>query len=510
MVAISSTCLNTIVDALLALLEELIKDYKDIQTQPAHIIVSEQHILRVLADCFSFNWLQLNRQVDKSPANAEEIFRDDYEAATQPSQKEGKWIVDAKVLSRAPLPLHDALSSRLLESIKCFLMPFHEQFVLPTASILHIGKYNLRHELQTSLSDKGLIMSDLSPKQSKSSASGSPLDDIEVQCRRIIEFLSASNWTMIFEHLKASLRLLQITYPVQKTGTHHASSVEDERRAQATLRIVEYLWVDFDKVGLVLAEFCACFFHLQKTFQNTLIIVLPALIVSCVERHPEEFVHHHTSHSSAPSGVDRLFDIANGLVESGRSKALLFPFQISLLLLIPDVFELATSMPSANRYAENGTFPKAGSPIFKKIAFLDSIRKALRNRLPAAAFSLLLMLRTARHFRLESSDSAFLSYATEVEDDLTEAIFKNVASSKDPVLFDDTLLTTMFVSLAYSDIESCSTRIAPRCLAPNAPIQFRLAFVSACLFLAKQPENRIFTPLFTNASIILKKHLKVR
>lgn len=514
LVAISSTCLNSIVDSLLSLLEELLKEYKDIQTQPPHITISELHILRVLADCFSYHWLELNRP-EGSPAGGDRA--DDsrsspqrgHASTTQFAENSG-WFINAKALAISPHPLDEPLASRVLETIKCFLLPFHDQFILPTASILHVGKYSLRHELRTSL-DEGLGSRNEPLRMTRDSTpgSGSELDEAEVQCRRIVEFVSASNWVMVLEHLRASLRLLQITYPPQSTGAHRNPSIEDERKAQATLRIVEYLWVDIDKLGFVLAEFCACFFHLQKTFQNTLTIVLPALIVTWVERHPEEFVHHHTSHSSATSGADRLFDIASGLVDSGRSKAIVYPLQMSLLLLIPDVFELATSMPTANRYTENGTFPKAGSPIFKKIAFLDSVRKALRNRMPAAAFSLLLMLRTARHFRLESSDSAFLSYATEVEDDLTEAIFKNAASSKDLVLFDDMLLTTMFVSLAYSDIETCSTRITPRCLAPNAPIQFRLAFVSACLFLARQPERHIFSSLFMNASIIIKKHLKL-
>ena len=119
------------------------------------------------------------------------------------------------------------------------------------------------------------------------------------------------------------------------------------------------------------------------------------------------------------------------------------------------------------------------------------------------------MLRTARHFYLESSDSAFLSYAQEILDDVTEAVFRKGASAKEAPVFDDDLLTAAFVALAYINLKLSSTRIAQLCLATNAPKEYKLAFVSACSFLARQPERSTFTSLFEVVSTILRQHLKV-
>lgn len=406
-----------------------------------------------------------------------------------------------------PKPLDDVLAGRILEAVKIFLAPYPEQYTLPASTILEYSNY--RH---TQSSPSRLDSSDLEnnyyEKVPGLYSTDGTLQDIEAHARTIVEFLSASNWDLFFEHLKTSFRLLQVVFPLQGNGTQAAPVLDDDRNALATLRIVAFIWVDKRKLSLVLSELCSCFFHLRKTFQSTLGLALPILILRWVEQNPEEFVLMHNSHSKI-DGVDRLFDIANGMVDSNRWKAVLYPFQIFLLFLIPDVFEVATSMPSTGRYLENGSLPKASSGIFKKVSFLESLRKALRNRNPAAAYCLISLLRIARHFSLEGNDSALLSYALDVQEEVRDALFRKNIVGSEGAIFDNGLMTAAFVSLTHLDFESCNEHIAPQCLSSNAPNDFKLAFVSACSNLAKLPDAHLYSELFEKTTVLIRDHLKV-
>ena len=500
------------------LLEELTSQYKDLDTHPPHVVNSELYIIHILADCFSAHWDAVNRVPNYQTKNADQRSiprgalsvpqgnsgRVDNNSGTDEEEAAQEPVPKRLVL---PKPLDDVLAGRILEAVKIFLAPYPEQYTLPASTILEYSNY--RHT-QNSL---GRLESSDPENNSYEKVPGlystdGTLQDIEAHARTIVEFLSASNWDLFFEHLKTSFRLLQVVFPLQGNGTQAAPVLDDDRNALATLRIVAFIWVDKRKLSLVLSELCSCFFHLRKTFQSTLGLALPILILRWVEQNPEEFVLMHNSHSKI-DGVDRLFDIANGMVDSNRWKAVLYSFQIFLLFLIPDVFEVATSMPSTGRYLENGSLPKASSGIFKKVSFLESLRKALRNKNPAAAYCLISLLRIARHFSLEGNDSALLSYALDVQEEVRDALFRKNIVGSEGAIFDNGLMTAAFVSLTHLDFESCNEHIAPQCLSSNAPNDFKLAFVSACSNLAKLPNSHLYSELFEKTTALIRGHLKV-
>lgn len=518
LIEVSSTYLNIVAESLLLLLEELISQYKDLDTHPPHVINSELYIIHILADCFSAHWDFINQSA-KVPINenrqrsaSQSLFSAPHRGTRRvDSQNDNDETVETREILTSrlilPKPLDDILVGRILEAIKGFLVPYPDQYILPASTILNHGSCRPSPDLPSHFENSkpgGISIANMPGF----SFSDGTLDDIEIHARTIIEFLSASNWTLIFEHLKTSLRLLQIVFPLQGNGTQTNPVLDDDRNALATLRIVAFLWVDTRKLSLVLSELCGSFFHLRKTFQSTLGLVLPILIMRWLEQNPEEFVQMHNSHSKI-DGVDRLFDIANGMIDNGRWRAVLYPFQMSLIFLIPDVFEVATSMPSAGRYLENGGLPKTSSGIFKKVAFLEGLRKSLRNKNSGAAYCLVSLLRTARHFSLESSDSALLSYALDVQDDVREALFRKNAAGSEVTVFDDGLMTAAFVSLAHLNFKTCNENIAPLCLSSNAPSEFKLAFVSACSNLARLPSAKSYSPLFKKIATLIRAHLKV-
>jgi neurofibromin 1 len=216
-----------------------------------------------------------------------------------------------------------------------------------------------------------------------------------------------------------------------------------------------------------------------------------------LDRYPEEFVQLHAMHKRRDGAPDTLFDMAQTVVDNGRRRAVLFPLQTTLLFLLPDVFEVASNLREAK-----------SSSMSKKVAFLDGLRKALRNRNEQAAYCLVSLLRAARHFNAES-DSALMSYAMDVQDEVKDAVFHRLTPGADEVLFEQDVMTAAFVSLAHLNFESCVTSLAQTCLAPSAPLSFKISAIQACSHFARLSNADDYQPLFTAASAFIQGQLKV-
>jgi neurofibromin 1 len=322
-------------------------------------------------------------------------------------------------------------------------------------------------------------------------------DEVELYTRKIVEYVSASNWDHVLDFLKNEMRTLRVGQPVQVASSQYAVVTDEEKSSLVSLRLIACLWVDAKKLGIILQEVCGSFLHLRRPFQHTIAIVLPLLITRWLEQNPRDFVDLHVSHKRLDGGVDTLFDMSSTMVDSGRLKSTLYPFQTVLLFLLPDVFEVASGMRDAK-----------SSSMIKKISFLEGLRKGLRNRSAAAAYSLVSILRVARHFDLDG-DSALLSYALDVQDEVREALFRRFTPGIDSGVFDPGLMSAAVVSLAYLGFDTCRESLGPLCLATNAPQDFKIAFVTACFYFAQQPNSEEYQPLYAMLAVFIRNYLKV-
>jgi neurofibromin 1 len=392
----------------------------------------------------------------------------------------------------SPEPLDDELVKRLIDAIKLFLRPLSDSYVLPAANILDdvfkgfspadssLAPENAANGLQNGTEISKLLLE--------------KTEAIESYTRGIVEYISFSNWFRVLEYLKASLRA---AHPVVGNTVQATLPVDDDRSALITLRLISSFWVDSRKLSIVIQELCGSFLHLRKAFQTTVAIVLPLLITRWLERNPKEFIDLHTMHKRLDGGAETLFDMSNTMFDGGRRKSLLFPFQTSLLFLLPDVFEVASNMRDVK-----------SSSISKKVSFLEMLRKSLRNRNEAAIYCLTSVLRVARHFTLDS-DAAILSYALDVQEEVREAVFRKYTVGMDTTTIDSGLMTAAFVSLAHLNFETCVDSLAPICLAPNSPQDFKIAVISACSHFARQSNAEDYQPLFTKVAEFVRTQLKV-
>ncbi|KAK3315246.1 hypothetical protein B0H66DRAFT_337826 [Apodospora peruviana] len=478
LVKISASSITLVLDSLLALLEDLARPYTSVLSHPPHVLLSELYAFELIADCCAQSW-------DPSHSAAVQAASD---GRLPPSRRAGL---------PAPTPLDEVLVSRLFEAIKLLFEPIPEGYILPAKTIL---------DDQSSAKPTNAQLLEDSARTPLSTPSNEPLDSarvlqahavtIEFHVKTIVEYMTASSWQATFDYFRNIIYTVRTTVPAQGAPIPNAAAAEEEKSALTILRLVSSFWVDSQKLGAVIQEFCSSFLHFRKSFQNTVAIVTPLLITRWLDRYPHEFVQLHRMQKRRDNGPDTLFDMTQTVVDNGRRRAVLYPMQTTLLLLLPDVFEVASNLRDA----------KSGG-MTKKVGFLDGLRKALRNRNEQAAYCLVSLLRAARHFDAES-DSALMSYAMDVQDEVRDAVFRRFSPGVDGVLFEQDLMTAAFVSLSHLNFERCVDSLAETCLQPSAPHSFKISVVQSCSHFARLgSSSQEYQPLFTAASAFIQGQL---
>ncbi|CAL3962410.1 unnamed protein product [Diplocarpon coronariae] len=504
LVGISSSCIGVVVDALVQLLEELSRPFKGIQAHPPHVLHSELYVLDLLSECCSVHWASLNNsnslaggnEQDSDSESSDSVHEKKLSLPSDASHRQKRCASRDMLVARSnpPGPLTDDLVKRLIDAVKLFSKPIPENHVLPATHILD--------DVFRGLASGDLYSSENpSPGNGLNGSEASKIlldisEAVEEYTRTIMEYISCSNWPRVLDYLRSALQ--QAARQPAASPAQANLAVDDDKSALVSIRLISSFWVDSRKLSIVVQELCGSFLHLRKSFQTTVAIVLPLLIARWLERNPEEFIELHSTLKKLDGGAETLFDMSNTIFDGSRRKGLLYPLQTSLLLLLPDVFEYASNLREA----------KSSSSISKKVAFLEMLRKSLRNRNETAIYCLTSLLRVARHFPLDS-DAAILSYALDVQEEVREAVFRRQSPGMDSANIDSSLMSAAFVSLAHLNFESCMENLAPICLAPNAPLDFQTSVISACSYFARQANADEYQPLFTRIADFIRAQLRL-
>jgi neurofibromin 1 len=452
---------------LLSLLEDLPRPYPGITTHPPHILLSELYILALTAECCSEHWKQENA------ANGCQ------NGVAQP---------------HTPGPLEDVVVTRTFDVLKGLMEPIPDGYILPAQTILDDTVTRNISVLHHGDSEAALPIPEGSQANGLLEASAL---DMEVHVKTIVEYVTASNWPCSFDYFRNVIYSVRTSMVAQASPSQPVLMNNEGRGALVILRLMSFFWLDSQKLGLIIQELCSSFLHFHKPFQNTVAIVTPLLITRWLDRFPEDFVNLHTLHKRLDGGADTLFDMAQTVIDNGRRKAILYPLQTTLLFLLPDVFEVASNLREAK-----------SSGMAKKVAFLDGLRKALRNRNEPAGYCLVSLLRVARHFNA-NSDAALVSYALDVQDEVREAVFRRFPATVDAPMFEQDIMTAAFVSLAHLKLDNCVATLDDAWLAPSAPPGFKVAVVQGCCYFAKQSNRDEYQSLFTAAAAYMQGQLKV-
>lgn len=485
LVKISASSISLILDALLSLLEDLARPHTTVLSHPPHVLLSELYVFELIADCCASNWYRMKGFGDRSTSSPVS------DGPLSPAQRAAFYPPEA---------LSDVQLSRIFEVIKVLFEPIPDGYTLPAKAILDDS--SAKHV--TAPTSEEPTRTPLSTSSSEAPETRNVLQAhagaIEAHIKLVIEYMTASSWPAAFDFFRNIMYAARSNLPAaQNAPNPTAAAAEEERAALVMMRLVSFFWVDSQKLSLVVQEFCSSFLHFRKAFQNTIAVVMPQIITRWLDRYPAEFVQLHSMHNPKrrETAPDTLFDMTLTIGDNGRRKALLYPMQMTLLFLQPDVFEVASNMRESK-----------GTSMAKKVQFLDGLRKALRNRNEQAAYCLVLLLRAARHFDAES-DSALMSYAMDVQDEVRDAVFRRPVPGAESVLYEQDILTAAFVSLAHLSFEHSVRTLATDCLLSSAPHNFKIAVIQSCAHFARLGSSQKYQLLFTTVSAFIQAQLQV-
>lgn len=452
----------------------VLQDYLTIapRSRPKLVLLTQTYLVEVLADCVSSHWDSIDQPSSPVPSAN---LRNPGLSSRKTRRRE-----------REPPPLDDAQANYVLELLlRLTASPLSDG----TDGYSTIGDSKNEKDTKDSKGrdNKGGNNSqtqnrdrDRDRDRDTEALDGLPRKptDLERASFKTIEYLSATNWGLVYHTFGTKLKHLRTT-------------AADDSDA-SSLTFIAHLWLNQKKLSILLQEIGGSFLPLRKAPQNTIAALLPETIHRWIDAHPKDFVDLHVDNRRLEGGGEILFDLASGLVDGTRRRSVIWPLQTALILLLPDVFWVL-EMRGEQR----------GGSFAKKVAFLNNLRQSLRlsKSSDMAASCLITICRAGSLFPAES-ESALLSFALDVQNEVTDEIFKrqqwvsgmvsgnsvngNGSSFGETEGVDRDVMIKAFVSSARLSVESVVEGLLPRCLEKNAPVAFKITAFAGVAVLATQ------------------------
>ncbi|KAL5596495.1 uncharacterized protein BROUX77_007179 [Berkeleyomyces rouxiae] len=459
-VSLSVTSITLVLEYAVGLLNDLIPSpHSPVE---GHVLQSQIYVLSLIADCCTANWDAVRARSHSDVAHT------------------------------VPDSLDDELVSHIFDAVRVLLDPFPDGFVLPSNILLGANATDFPRALEAR-SDE--LYDGMTTETGNAGALRADMAKLDTNIKTLVEFVSASSWNACFDYVRAVIAALRIA-PSNgpSSASQHAAARDDERAAAVFLRCISFLWLDGTKLAVLLSEMASTYLHLKPHLKNCVAVVMPILITNWIDRFPDEFVRIHIRHIKLTSAIEMLFDMCHS--ETVKIRQLYVPMQASLLLLLPEVFEVVSSLTTAKSSAKS-----------KRVVLLDNLKKAIRNKNQYACFCLVMLLKAGRHF-VDDHDSAFSSFALDIQDEIRDAVFRNSAGSSDNPFLDQDMVTASLVALAHLDVEGVADSLLESCLVPSAPLSFKLAVVQACQYFANLPNHSQYQPLFKVSAPFIQTQLR--
>uniref|UniRef100_A0A9J8CNN8 Neurofibromin n=1 Tax=Cyprinus carpio carpio TaxID=630221 RepID=A0A9J8CNN8_CYPCA len=271
--------------------------------------------------------------------------------------------------------------------------------------------------------------------------------------------LSCNNFNAVFSRI--STRLQELTVCTEDTVDVH------------DIELIQYINVDCSKLKRLLQETVLKFKSLKKPAQLAVISSLEKAFWNWVEHYPDEFTMlYQRPQADMADCAEKLFDLVDSFAESAKRKAAVWPLQIILLILCPEITQSITK--------EVGGEEKAN-----KKSFVDSLRKALgqhsssRQLTESAAVACVKLCKACTYINWEDNSVIFL---------LVQSIVMDLKG----LLFNPTKPFSRGAGCQSADVDlmidcfvSCY-RVSPRnnqhfkvCLASTSPPTFHFVLVNS-------------------------------
>ncbi|KAG0221205.1 Ras GTPase activating protein ira2 [Mortierella sp. GBA43] len=300
---------------------------------------------------------------------------------------------------------------------------------------------------------------------------------------RVLFYISASNWPIVFARLKARIQ--------------HLTTTNDDWPETAELKLLETASLNQRRLGQVLTELRSTFLHLKRSAQTVMGQVLHKAIWNWIEVFPSEFVHLCQTQRRMEGEPHILFDICHSLATDNKRRIHFWPLQTMLLILCPDI--LLNAAMSDNR-----------NNLSKKAQFLEALKKSLRNKsLMEIAGLCYVDVCKASTYVSKNDTSALRHIVPEIENELKELLFtpsKPYVDSEGST--DKATMSACLTALYRLNPRQVIHSLIPELSSDRAPIAFKLVLVQSFYTIASEEDRLPWNPSMQLATSALGAPLR--
>ncbi|KAG0011185.1 Ras GTPase activating protein ira2, partial [Entomortierella chlamydospora] len=449
---------------------------------PYDVMQSQLFVLRILSQCMDAHWKAYRDQLtqhlrEQSEQDSEDTMHDNFTNGSHADTVSSLSAVAAARHSDPP-PLDDTLAKYVLSILTRFL---HD---VPTAEDPDAKAETVT--LNSTTNKKKAAEVDNAPVASTNTFNIQEVElsnEIYKTAGRVLFYISASNWPIVFSRLKARIQ--------------HLTTTNDDWPETAELKLLETASLNQRRLGQVLTELRSTFLHLKRSAQTVMGQVLHKAIWNWIEVFPSEFVHLCQTQRRMEGEPHILFDICHSLATDNRRRIHFWPLQTMLLILCPDI--LLSAAMSDNRNSLN-----------KKAQFLEALKKSLRNKsLMEIAGLCYVDVCKASTYVSRNDTSALRHIVPEIENELKELLFTPSKPYLDTEgATDKATMSACLTALYRLNPRHVIHSLIPEMSSDRAPIAFKLVLAQSFYTIASEEDRLPWNPSIQPATSALGAPLR--
>ncbi|KAF9431608.1 Ras GTPase activating protein ira2 [Entomortierella beljakovae] len=448
---------------------------------PYDVMQSQLFVLRILAQCMDAHWKAYRGQLTQ---HLQEQSEQESEKSTQEGQTNGADPVPSLSAVAAarhsdPPPLDDALAKYVLSVLTRFLhdVPTAEDPDTKSETVTINSSNSRKKTAETESVPIATTHSTINFQEVELS------QEIYKVAGRVLFYISASNWPIVFARLKARIQ--------------HLTTTNDDWPETAELKLLETASLNQRRLGQVLTELRSTFLHLKRSALTVMGQVLHKAIWNWIEIFPSEFVHLCQTQRRMEGEPHILFDICHSLATDNKRRIHFWPLQTMLLILCPDI--LLNAAMNDNRNSLN-----------KKAQFLEALKKSLRNKsLMEMAGLCYVDICKASTYVSRNDTSALRHIVPEIENELKELLFtpsKPYCDSEGAV--DKATMSACLTAFYRLNPRHVIHSLIPELSSDRAPISFKLVLVLSFYTIASEEDRLPWNPTIQPATSALGAPLR--
>ncbi|XP_061381532.1 neurofibromin isoform X2 [Danaus plexippus] len=290
---------------------------------------------------------------------------------------------------------------------------------------------------------------------------------------KVLFALSPNFFNAVFNRISARLQEL--------------ASSSEENPDFTDIELIQHVNVDILRLIRLLNESIQKFKLLRKSAQIVLIISLEKAIWNWMDTHSKEFSEiQRRPHEELGNCCDSLFDqLQDSFSDNKKSRSAVWPAQIMLLLLNPEVLEEIVNADSGAPCSPRHT---------KKKHFIDSVKRGLspqnnsKQMTEAAVVTCVKLCKASTYLNIADSGNVTFVLVKSVINDLKWLLFNpsKPYSRSPPGCYELELLSDCFVSLFR--IMPHSNDALKVCLNLNTNMSYHYVIVNSLLRIKQQPQ----------------------